>query len=98
MNADLNSLELGLIPDKFDFSIKKKDDLDLSKVEYNSLYKNPLFYLNRLPNPQAFLNLPFGSGITILNQIAERSVTPLEEYNMRLSESLVLQSEVKSEC
>ena len=96
MNSELNELELGFLPEKFDFSIKKKDDLDYSKIQYNSLYKSPLFYLNRLPNPQAFINLPFNVGINILNEIAERSLTPLEEYNLRISsEPFIFKGEVE---
>ena len=95
MNDDLNTLSLGYIPDKFDFSIKKKDEIDFNKIQYNALYKSPLYYLNKLPNPQAFLNLPFGSGITILNEIANKSLSPLEEYNLRLAESLIFVSEIE---
>ena len=97
MNDDLNTLELGYLPDKFNFTIKSKDDIDFSKLQYNSLYKNPLFYLNRMSNPSAFMNLPFGSGIEILNEITEQAITPLEEYNNRLAISLILQSEIESQ-
>ena len=80
---EYTELELGIVPEKFDFRIKLKEDLDFSKVQYNSIYKSPLFYLNRMPNPQAFLNLPFNVGIDILNEIAEKSLSPLEEYTLR---------------
>ena len=98
MNEEFRELELGIIPDMYNFTIKTKDDIDLSKLQYNALYRSPLFYLNKLPNPQAFLNLPFGSGITILNEIANKSLSPLEEYNLRLAESLIFVSEIKTEC
>ena len=84
---EFTELELGIVPEKFTFSIKREEELDFSKVQYNAIYKSPLFYLNKIPNPQAFLNLPFGSGITILNEIAERSLSPLEEYNLRILEN-----------
>ena len=80
-------LELGLVPEKFNFSIKADEELDYSKVQYNLIYKSPLFYLNKMPNPEAFLNLPFGSGITILNEIANKSISPLDEYNLRILEN-----------
>ena len=96
MNDDLNTLSLGYIPDKFDFSIKKKDEIDFNKIQYNALYKSPLYYLNKLPNPSAFLNLP--AAHFILDEIVEQSLTPLQEYNLRLAEHLILVSEIKTEC
>lgn len=96
MNNEFNELELGLIPDKFNFSIQVKEQIDMNKIQYNSLYKNPLFYLNRMPNPEAFINLPFGSGIQILNEMAENSISPLEELNnLQSTVLLVLQSEIE---
>ena len=82
MNDDMNSLILGYVPDKFNYCIKQKDELDWSKVQYTNLYRNPLFYLNRMPNPTAFINLPFNSGIIILEEIANNSLSPIEEYNL----------------
>jgi len=99
MNNEFNELELGYIPDKFNFSIQVKEQIDMNKIQYNSLYKNPLFYLNRMPNPEAFINLPFGSGIQILNEMAENSISPLEELNnLQSTISLIFQSEIKTEC
>jgi hypothetical protein len=74
-------LELGYIPEKFNFTYVKKEDniVDWNKLQYNSLYKSPLFYLNRFSNPTAFLNLP-GSQV-ILQEMIDNSLTPLEEHN-----------------
>jgi hypothetical protein len=78
---NFNELEVGYIPEKFNFTYVKKEDslVDFNKLQYNSLYKNPLFYLNRFSNPQAFLNLPCSQ--VILQEMIDNSLTPLEEHN-----------------
>ena len=93
MNSEFNSLELGCLPDKFNFGIQINEKIDLDKLQFNALYKSPLFYLNKMPNPTAFLRLP--ASMELLEQIANNSLTPLEELS---NKRLILECEIKTEC
>lgn len=95
--SNCNELELGFIPDKFNFTLTKNINcnIDLDKLQYNSLYKNPLFYLNRFSNPTAFLNLPCSQAI--LKNIIDNSVSPLEEH-LNISKIVIVEGELETEC
>ena len=65
---------MGLIPAGFNYDIKKTESIDWRKLEYNSRYKNPDFYYNKLH--KAIKNLP---GIYAhCMRLAENNVSPLE--------------------
>jgi hypothetical protein len=49
MNKDIKDFNNGIIPDKFNFSIKTKTSLDISKVMYNNRYKTIEYHRNKFP-------------------------------------------------
>ena len=75
----LNQLDRGILPKELDYN--KEDDTTeeeyLAKIQYNTFYKDPYYYINKFPNPQAFMNLPGAEDI--INNMIENAKTPLEE-------------------
>jgi len=74
----LKQLDNGILPKELDFS---KDDTTeeeyWAQIQYNTFYKNPYYYINKFPNPTAFMNLPGAE--EIINEMIENAKTPLEE-------------------
>ena len=74
----LKELDNGILPKELDFS---KDDTTeeeyWAQIQYNTFYKNPYYYINKFPNPTAFMNLPGAEDI--INEMVENAKTPLEE-------------------
>lgn len=72
---DIELLSLGLIPASLNYNIQKTETIiDWAKLEYNSRYKNPNYYFNKLP--KAVRNLP--SMYNHCEKMALNSVSPLE--------------------
>ena len=80
MNQDIKLLNRGILPDSLKFN-RQQEELDLNKVAYNLRYKDTNYWLNKFP--PGFENLP-GSE-KVLEQIAQKALTPLEELNLRNS-------------
>ena len=70
----------GQLPEEFDFSIKPTDNIDWSKVKYNTFYKEPEFYINRFPS--GFRDLPGFD--KIIDKMVDNALTPLEEMELRI--------------
>lgn len=80
MNKDIELLNSGILPDSLRFNKPQDEELlDLNKVAYNLRYKDTNYWLNKFPS--GFENLP-GSE-KILEAIAEKALTPLEELELR---------------
>lgn len=79
MNKDIELLNRGILPDSLNFNLKQEEVLDLHKIAYNLRYKDTNYWLNKFP--QGFENLP-GSE-KIIEAIAEKSLSPLEELELR---------------
>ena len=69
----------GELPEEFDFSIKPTDNIDWSKIKYNTYYKEPEFYIKRFPS--GFRDL---AGFDqIIDKMVDSSISPLEEMELR---------------
>ena len=90
----LKQLDSGILPKELDYN--KEDDTTeeeyLAKIQYNTFYKDPYYYINKFPNPQAFMNLPGAEDI--INEMIENSKTPLEEILER-QEHITQKPEIK---
>lgn len=74
ISQDIELLAMGLIPAGFNYDIKKTETIDWRKLEYNSRYKQPEYYHNKLP--KAVRNLP---GLwEYCEKLASYNVSPLE--------------------
>ena len=73
----LRQLNLGILPEELNFNLSPPDEVDWSKVKYNTFYKNQDYFIGKMPNPEAFKNLP-GSDL-IIQDILDTVKTPLEE-------------------
>jgi chemotaxis protein CheY-P-specific phosphatase CheC len=75
----LKQLDNGILPKELDFN--SPDDTTeeeyWAKIQYNTFYKNPYYFINKFPNPTAFMNLPAAE--EIINEMIEHAKTPLEE-------------------
>ena len=75
----LKQLDSGILPKELDYN--KEDEATeeeyWAKIQYNTFYKDHYYYINKFPNPQAFMNLPGAKDI--INEMIENSKTPLEE-------------------
>jgi hypothetical protein len=75
----LQQLDNGILPKELDFN--NVDDTSeeeyWAQIQYNTFYKNPYYFINKFPNPTAFMNLPGAE--EIINEIIENAKTPLEE-------------------
>jgi hypothetical protein len=76
INEINNDFKMGDLPACFNYKPKKLDEVDFSKLQYNSYYKSPEFMLSKFSNPTAFLNM--AGGLQILELMAENSPCPLE--------------------
>jgi hypothetical protein len=75
----LKQLDSGILPKELDFN---NDDTTSeeeywAKIQYNTFYKDPYYFINKFPNPKAFINLPGAEDI--INEMIEQAKTPLEE-------------------
>jgi hypothetical protein len=73
----LRQLNLGILPPQLNYLVEPPDEIDWAKVQYNTFYKSPDYFIGKMPNPEAFRNLP-GSELIIQN-IIDTTKTPLEE-------------------
>jgi len=73
----LRQLNSGILPDELNFTISPPDEIDWAKVRYNTFYKSPEYFISKMPNPEAFRNLPASD--LIIQDIIENVMTPLEE-------------------
>jgi len=81
----LRQLNLGILPPQLNFLVEPPDEIDWAKVQYNTFYRNPDYHIGKMPNPEAFRNLP-GSDLIIQN-IIDTTKTPLEEILERQQNS-----------
>jgi hypothetical protein len=86
----INQLNLGILPDELNFTIQPPDDIDWSKVQYNTFYKSKEYILGKMPCPEGFMKLP-GANV-IIEDILSTVKTPLEEMIERES----IKNELKS--
>jgi hypothetical protein len=77
----INKLNLGILPDELNFSIQPPDDIDWSKVQYNTFYKSKEYILGKMPCPEGFMKLPGAN--CIIEDIISTVKTPLEEIIQR---------------
>ena len=77
----LEQLDRGILPPELDFNHKEETEDFWEKVRYNTFYKDPYYFVNKFPNPKAFLNLPGAADIVI--DMAENAKSPLEEILVR---------------
>ena len=73
----LRQLNSGILPDELNFTISPPDEIDWEKVRYNTFYKSPEYFISKMPNPEAFRNLPASD--LIIESIIDNIKTPLEE-------------------
>ena len=69
----------GQLPEEFDYSIKPTEEIDWSKVKYNTFYKEPDFFINRFP--EGFENIPGFD--KIIDKMVDNVLSPLEEMEER---------------
>ena len=69
----------GQLPEEFDYSIKPTEEIDWSKVKYNTFYKEPDFFINRFP--EGFENIPGFD--KIIDKMVDNALSPLEEMELR---------------
>ena len=79
----IRQLNLGVLPNELNFTLQPPDELDWEKVQYNTFYRTKDFIIGKMPNPDAFMNLP-GSDL-IIEDILSTVKTPLEEMIERES-------------
>ena len=73
----IRQLNLGILPDELNFNLTPPDEIDWAKVQYNTFYKSPDYFIGKMPHPEAFVKLP-GSDL-IIQSIIDNVKTPLEE-------------------
>ena len=73
----IRQLNLGILPDELNFTLSPPDEIDWEKVQYNTFYRTKEYLIGKMPNPDAFVNLP-GADI-IIEDMINNSKTPLEE-------------------
>jgi hypothetical protein len=82
MNSIVNeineSFKRGIVPSFF-LNNCDGDDIDWSKIKYNTFYKSPEYFINKLP--KGFHNLPGAD--KIIEQAILNAKTPLEEMEQR---------------
>lgn len=75
----LEQLDRGILPKELDFN--NIDDTSeeeyMARIQYNTFYKNPYYFINKFPNPKAFMNLPGAE--QIIDEMVANAKTPLEE-------------------
>lgn len=80
------SFEKGILPPELFFGINPhgaEEELDWSKIQYNTFFKTNEYFLSKLPKP--IHSLP---GIeNIIEHMKEKALTPLEEIEMRHKEA-----------
>jgi hypothetical protein len=69
----------GQLPEEFDYSIKPTEEIDWSKVKYNTFYKEPDFFIKRFP--EGFENIPGFD--KIIDKMVDNVLSPLEEMEER---------------
>ncbi len=80
-------LNNGELPDELNFTIKPTEEIDWAKVQYNTFYKSPQFYIEQMPNPKAFMNLPGFNDI--VEEMILNAKSPLEEIIERENENKI---------
>jgi hypothetical protein len=87
MNSIVNeineSFTRGIVPSFF-LSNDENDNVDWSKIKYNTFYKSPEYFIDKLP--KGFHNLPGAD--KIIEQVILNAKTPLEEMEERQRENL----------
>jgi len=73
----LRQLNLGILPEELNFNLSPPDEIDWAKVKYSTFYKSPEYFIDKMPNPDAFRNLPASD--LIIQSIIDSVKTPLEE-------------------
>ena len=85
MNSIVNeineSFSKGIVPSFF-LSNTEEKDVDWSKIKYNTFYKSPEYFIDKLP--RGFHNLPGAD--KIIEQVILNAKTPLEEMIERQNE------------
>jgi len=73
----IRQLNLGILPNELNFTIKPPDEIDWEKVQYNTFYKSRDYFIGKMPCPEGFMQLP-GADL-IIEDIISTVKTPLEE-------------------
>lgn len=82
---DSKYIEINLNEQSFNYSIQVPDILDWSKLQYNNLYKSFDYFDSRFSGD--YSHIP-GFDL-IIQKMAEQALTPFEEMQQRISESLL---------
>jgi len=76
----IKQLKNGELPPELNFTNKEQEEIDWSKVQYNSFYKSPSFFESKFPEGLVD-NLPGFD--KVLETMAENAQSPLEEMLQR---------------
>ena len=82
VNEIVAMLNRGILPDELNFKIQQNEELDWSKVKYNSFYKSYEYHKTKFPKGLESLSV-FDD---LVNYSIENAKTPLEEMTKRQSE------------
>ena len=76
----------GIVPDEFNYnsSDQPQQEIDWSKVAYNTFYKTPEYFLSKFP--PGFENLPGAD--KIIDEMIIQAKSPLEEMREREQEAI----------
>lgn len=75
----------GIVPDELNFNEQsQQNDLDWSKVAYNTFYKTPEYFLSKFP--KGFENLPCAD--KIIDEMIIQAKSPLEEMQERQQDAI----------
>jgi hypothetical protein len=75
----------GIVPDEFNYHEQsQQQEIDWSKVAYNTFYKTPEYFLSKFP--PGFENLPGAD--KIIDEMIIQAKSPLEEIQERQQEAI----------
>ena len=83
-------LSKGILPDSLYFGKREAQTTDWAKIQYNTFYKNPDYFIGK-----------FHKGITqilppeIFERMAEKAMSPAEEMDFRKAQSIELNEVVE---
>jgi hypothetical protein len=79
----ISELKKGRVPPTLFYKLaEEQDTIDWSKLQYNSRYKSPEYFKSKLP--KGYEQIPGFN--EIIQEIAEKAISPLEEMDMRRRE------------
>lgn len=89
---DLNEkLSKGILPDSLYFGKRETQPIDWEKIQFNTFYKNPDYFLGKFHKGIGRILPP-----EFFERMAEKAMSPAEEMNFRKAQSIEL-NEITSE-